>query len=44
VQLERTPSTIARAAPRRGEHSEEILGELGLTAQALEQLKSKGVF
>lgn len=44
MQLERTPSTIARAAPRRGEHSEEILGELGLTAQALEQLKSKGVF
>lgn len=44
VQLERTPSTIARAAPRRGEHSEEILGELGLDAQALAQLKSKGVF
>lgn len=44
VQLERTPSTIVRAAPRRGEHSEEILGELGLDAQALQQLKSKGVF
>jgi len=44
VQLERTPSSIVRAAPRRGEHSEEILGELGLTAQALAQLKSKGVF
>jgi formyl-CoA transferase len=44
VQLERTPSTIARAAPRRGEHSEEILGELGLDDQALTALKSKGVF
>jgi formyl-CoA transferase len=44
VQLERTPSTIVRAAPRRGEHSEEILGELGLDAPALQQLKSKGVF
>lgn len=44
VQLERTPSTVVRAAPRRGEHSEEILGELGLDAQALQQLKSKGVF
>jgi len=44
VQLERTPSTIARAAPRRGEHSEEILRELGLPAEALAQLKTKGVF
>jgi formyl-CoA transferase len=44
VQLERTPSTIARAAPRRGEHSVEILGELGLDDQTLAALKSKGVF
>jgi len=33
VQLERTPSTIARAAPKRGEHSEEILLELGCGPQ-----------
>ena len=33
VQLERTPSTIARAAPRRGEHTEEVLRELGLHAR-----------
>src|SRR5205823_4624666 len=38
VQLERTPSTIARAAPRRGEHSEEILLELGLTADDLARM------
>ena len=44
VQLERTPSTIVRAAPRRGEHSVEILGELGLDDQTLAALKSKGVF
>jgi crotonobetainyl-CoA:carnitine CoA-transferase CaiB-like acyl-CoA transferase len=44
VQLERTPSTIARAAPRRGEHSVEILGELGLDDQTLAALKSIGVF
>jgi formyl-CoA transferase len=44
VQLERTPSTIVRAAPRRGEHSVEILGELGLDDQTLTALKSKGVF
>jgi formyl-CoA transferase len=44
VQLERTPSTIARAAPKRGEHSEEILQELGLAASDLSGLKAKGVF
>jgi crotonobetainyl-CoA:carnitine CoA-transferase CaiB-like acyl-CoA transferase len=44
VQLARTPSTIARAAPRRGEHTEEILTELGLTAGELAGLRAKGVF
>jgi len=44
VQLERTPSTIARAAPKRGEHSEEILQELGLQGSELAGLKAKGVF
>jgi formyl-CoA transferase len=44
VQLERTPSTIARAAPKRGEHSEEILRELGLQADEMAPLKAKGVF
>ena len=44
MQLERTPSRIARAAPRRGEHTEEILGELGLGADDLARLKSTGVF
>ncbi len=44
VQLERTPSTIARAAPRRGEHSEEILLELGLSRDDLERMKATGVY
>jgi formyl-CoA transferase len=44
VQLERTPSTIARAAPKRGEHSEEILLELGLADSEMPGLKAKGVF
>jgi formyl-CoA transferase len=44
MQLERTPSTIARAAPKRGEHSEEILKEIGLEAAELTVLKSKGVY
>ena len=44
VQLERTPSTIARAAPKRGEHSEEILRELGLETDTLTRLKAQGVY
>ena len=44
MQLERTPSTIARAAPRRGEHTEEILGELGLGPDDLARMKSTGVY
>jgi formyl-CoA transferase len=44
MQLERTPSTIARAAPRRGEHTEEVLGELGLSAADLARMKSTGVY
>jgi len=44
MQLERTPSTIARAAPRRGEHTEEILRELGIGADDLARMKESGVF
>ena len=44
MTLERTPSSIARAAPRRGEHSEEILSELGLGIADLARMKSTGVF
>ena len=44
MQLERTPSTIARAAPRRGEHTEEVLTELGLGASDMVRMKSTGVY
>ncbi|HEX8885433.1 MAG TPA: CaiB/BaiF CoA-transferase family protein [Noviherbaspirillum sp.] len=44
VQLERTPSTIARAAPRRGEHTEEVLAELGLDADEIQRLRAASVF
>jgi crotonobetainyl-CoA:carnitine CoA-transferase CaiB-like acyl-CoA transferase len=44
VTLTRTPSTIARAAPRRGEHTEEVLAEIGYDADSLARLKSEGVF
>ena len=44
VQLTRTPSTIARAAPLRGEHTEEVLSELGLTRDELARMKAAGVY
>jgi formyl-CoA transferase len=44
VELERTPSSIARAAPRRGEHSEEILLELGFSRDDLDRMKACGVY
>jgi crotonobetainyl-CoA:carnitine CoA-transferase CaiB-like acyl-CoA transferase len=44
VTLGRTPSTLVRAAPRRGEHTEEVLGELGLAPGDIAQMKARGVF
>lgn len=44
VTLERTPSTIARSAPRRGEHSDEVLAEAGYTAAQLARMKAAGVY
>lgn len=44
MQLTRTPSTVARSTPKRGEHSEEILKEIGLEATELSSLKAKGVY
>ena len=44
MQLERTPSSIVRAAPKRGEHTEEILSELGLNKVDLMRMISTGVY
>jgi formyl-CoA transferase len=44
MQLERTPSTIARAAPRRGEHTQEVLLDLGIGADDLARMQANGVF
>ena len=44
VNLARTPHTIARATPRRGEHTEEVLAEIGFDRTALDRMKSSGVF
>jgi formyl-CoA transferase len=44
MQLERTPSAIARAAPRRGEHTEEVLLELGVSRNDLARMKAAGAY
>ena len=44
LTLARTPSTIARAAPKRGEHTEEILKEIGYDPKTLADMKAAGVF
>jgi formyl-CoA transferase len=43
VGLSRTPATIAAAPPELGEHTDEILGELGHDAAAIEALRQKKV-
>ena len=43
MTLERTPSSIARAAPHRGEHTEEVLSELGYGAEELAQMKTREI-
>ncbi|MDB5841737.1 MAG: CaiB/BaiF CoA-transferase family protein [Herminiimonas sp.] len=44
VQLERTPASIVRAAPRRGQHNEEVLAELGYGSEEITRMKAAGVF
>ena len=44
VTLARTPSSIARATPRRGEHSEEVFLDIGYTREDLARMKALGVF
>lgn len=43
VRLSRTPASIAAAAPEPGEHTDEILGELGYTAADIAGLRSRRV-
>jgi crotonobetainyl-CoA:carnitine CoA-transferase CaiB-like acyl-CoA transferase len=42
-KLSKTPGSIRRAPPAIGEHNEEILRELGLTAQEIERLSEAGI-
>ncbi len=43
LTLERTPAAIDTAAPDAGEHTDEILQEIGLSAERIADLKSAGV-
>jgi crotonobetainyl-CoA:carnitine CoA-transferase CaiB-like acyl-CoA transferase len=42
-KLSKTPGSIRRAPPAIGEHNEEILREMGLTAQEIERLSEAGI-
>lgn len=41
--LSRTPASVRRRPPRCGEHSDEILAEIGYSAQAIDQLRAEGI-
>jgi formyl-CoA transferase len=43
VKLSRTPAKLVAASPERGEHSEEVLLELGFNSQDIKKLKSEGI-
>ncbi|HTP63616.1 MAG TPA: CoA transferase [Burkholderiales bacterium] len=43
VKLSRTPAKLVAASPERGEHTEEVLLELGLGMNEIVELKSKGI-
>ncbi|HEY7909971.1 MAG TPA: hypothetical protein VIC60_13900, partial [Thermomicrobiales bacterium] len=43
VKLSETPGTIYRIPPLFGQHTDEILREIGVTEAELEQLRASGV-
>ena len=43
ARFDRTPAEIRRPAPMLGEHTDEILGELGLEAPEIESLRGSKV-
>lgn len=42
VRFDRTPAAIERHAPRLGEHTEEVLKELGVAAEEIARLQEEG--
>ena len=43
VKLSRTPSKLNSAAPEKGQHTEEILKELGYENESIKQLKLRNI-
>jgi formyl-CoA transferase len=43
IRLSRTPAAVVSATPERGQHTDEVLSELGVSAEDLAQLRQKGV-
>jgi formyl-CoA transferase len=43
VKLKRTPASMARPTPDKGEHTDEILAELGYAANAIQAFRAAGV-
>jgi crotonobetainyl-CoA:carnitine CoA-transferase CaiB-like acyl-CoA transferase len=43
IFLSRTPSTLEVAPPERSEHTDEVLGDLGYSAEQLADLKARTV-
>jgi formyl-CoA transferase len=43
VTLSRTPASMARATPEHGEHTAEILGEIGYSETQIADLKTRGI-
>lgn len=41
--LSRTPGAVRTPAPEKGEHTREILGELGLSAEEIQRLREDGI-
>ena len=43
INMSRTPETIGRATPEAGEHTDEILSELGLSAEEIVALREQNI-
>ena len=43
VKLSRTPAKLAAATPERGQHTTEVLRELGYSDTKIDELKKKGI-